>query len=170
MISLLISQAPAGPRPNAALRDFKRVRPYWPASSWPIRIHQVGPPSSRVGPITGAERKAIMQSSPLAHEYDEVVDRDSPGMLQEGRQPLLGGSAVGASKAKRPEGWPTGLHVKLGTEKPKRPCLHSWPRLARPACRHYAPRRHTAHRASPTGQCKRQMPSWRTETGSPTPV
>jgi hypothetical protein len=36
-------------------------------------------------PDTGAERKAIMQSSPLAHEYEEVVDRDSRGMLQEGK-------------------------------------------------------------------------------------
>jgi hypothetical protein len=37
----------------------------------------VKPPNSRVGPITEAERKAVMSASPVRGEYDEVEDRES---------------------------------------------------------------------------------------------
>ncbi|HEY8595592.1 MAG TPA: helicase HerA-like domain-containing protein [Devosiaceae bacterium] len=35
------------------------------------------PPSSRLGPISDAERKALMADSPVAGLYDQTVDRDS---------------------------------------------------------------------------------------------
>ncbi|MGK2921294.1 MAG: helicase HerA-like domain-containing protein [Methyloceanibacter sp.] len=37
----------------------------------------IKPPSSQVGPLTAAERKAVIKESPVAGEYDEVVDRHS---------------------------------------------------------------------------------------------
>ena len=37
----------------------------------------VKPPNSRVGPITDAERKAVINASPVAGEYDETADRES---------------------------------------------------------------------------------------------
>ncbi|MEZ5829269.1 MAG: helicase HerA-like domain-containing protein [Hyphomicrobiales bacterium] len=37
----------------------------------------VKPPNGRVGPITDAERKAVIKASSVAGEYDEVVDRES---------------------------------------------------------------------------------------------
>ena len=37
----------------------------------------IHPPNSRVGPVTDAERKAIITSSPVAGIYDEVEDGES---------------------------------------------------------------------------------------------
>jgi DNA helicase HerA-like ATPase len=37
----------------------------------------IHPPNSRVGPISDAERKAIIEESPVAGVYDEMVDRES---------------------------------------------------------------------------------------------
>jgi DNA helicase HerA-like ATPase len=37
----------------------------------------VRPPNSRVGPISEAERKAVISASPVRGEYDEVEDRES---------------------------------------------------------------------------------------------
>ncbi len=37
----------------------------------------VRPPSSQIGPVTAAERAAVMAASPVAGKYDRVVDRDS---------------------------------------------------------------------------------------------
>ena len=37
----------------------------------------IKPPSSRPGPVTAAERKAIIKESPVAGEYEERLDRKS---------------------------------------------------------------------------------------------
>ena len=37
----------------------------------------IRPPSSQLGPVTPAEREAIMKDSPVAHRYDAVADRES---------------------------------------------------------------------------------------------
>jgi DNA helicase HerA-like ATPase len=37
----------------------------------------IRPPSSRIGPITDAERKKIMDESPVSSQYDRTVDRES---------------------------------------------------------------------------------------------
>ena len=37
----------------------------------------IAPPSARVGPLTPAERQAIIAASPLRGKYDEALDRDS---------------------------------------------------------------------------------------------
>ena len=42
-----------------------------------VELTWVKPPNSRVGPITEAERKAVIDASPMRGEYDEVEDRES---------------------------------------------------------------------------------------------
>jgi DNA helicase HerA-like ATPase len=37
----------------------------------------IRPPSSRLGPLTKAERKGLMQNSPVSGKYDEIEDRES---------------------------------------------------------------------------------------------
>jgi DNA helicase HerA-like ATPase len=37
----------------------------------------IRPPSSRIGPITDAERKKVMDESPVAGQYDKTIDRES---------------------------------------------------------------------------------------------
>lgn len=37
----------------------------------------IAPPHSRIGPITAAERAAILRLSPVAGRYDQIVDRES---------------------------------------------------------------------------------------------
>ncbi|WP_416061096.1 helicase HerA-like domain-containing protein [Pseudooceanicola antarcticus] len=37
----------------------------------------IRPPSSRLGPVTEAERRGVMNISPVAGQYDKAVDRDS---------------------------------------------------------------------------------------------
>ena len=37
----------------------------------------IRPPSSRLGPITKKERKAVIAESPLGARYDTAIDRDS---------------------------------------------------------------------------------------------
>src|SRR4029079_15012594 len=43
----------------------------------PVERCFVAPPRGRIGPATDAERSAVIQASPLAGKYDQVVDRDS---------------------------------------------------------------------------------------------
>ena len=43
----------------------------------PARITLIRPPSSRLGPITPDERRKIIAESPVAGQYDQVVDRES---------------------------------------------------------------------------------------------
>ena len=45
----------------------------------------IRPPSSRLGPVTAAERKALIGDSPLAGEYDKAVDRESAYEMLEKR-------------------------------------------------------------------------------------
>lgn len=45
----------------------------------------IRPPSSQLGPITGAERAAIMQASPMAGKYDVTLDRESAFEILRGR-------------------------------------------------------------------------------------
>jgi DNA helicase HerA-like ATPase len=37
----------------------------------------IAPPRSRIGPVSDAERQAVLERSPVAGKYDEAVDRDS---------------------------------------------------------------------------------------------
>ena len=43
----------------------------------PVERTLIAPPRSRVGPITPAERKVMIDTSPVAGKYDIVVDRES---------------------------------------------------------------------------------------------
>ena len=42
-----------------------------------VELTLVKPPNARVGPITPAERKAVINASPVRGQYDETEDRDS---------------------------------------------------------------------------------------------
>ena len=37
----------------------------------------IRPPAARVGPLTDAERQAVIQASPVAGQYDQTIDRES---------------------------------------------------------------------------------------------
>ncbi|MFY0632884.1 MAG: DUF853 family protein [Vannielia sp.] len=52
----------------------------------------IRPPSSQLGPITEAERKALIATSPVAGKYDAAIDRDSA-------YEMLGKRAAEAAKA-----------------------------------------------------------------------
>ncbi len=43
----------------------------------PVEHVMIRPPASRMGPLTSAERQAILSNSVLAGVYDEPVDRES---------------------------------------------------------------------------------------------
>jgi len=43
----------------------------------PVARILVRPPESRIGPLTGAERKEHLSRSPLKNRYDQAVDRES---------------------------------------------------------------------------------------------
>jgi DNA helicase HerA-like ATPase len=58
----------------------------------------IRPPSSRLGPATDAERKTVMERSPVGSQYDEVIDRKSAyEVLTEKRK------TIAAEKAKADE-------------------------------------------------------------------
>lgn len=46
----------------------------------------IRPPSSRLGPATDAERAAVMKNSPVAGQYDELIDRESAYEILEERE------------------------------------------------------------------------------------
>ena len=56
------------------------------------------PPASRLGPLTAAERQAMIQSSPLLAAYGTAVDRESAYELLRGK-PAAAGRAPGAIPA-----------------------------------------------------------------------
>jgi DNA helicase HerA-like ATPase len=57
----------------------------------------IRPPASRIGPITDAERKKVMDESPVSSQYDKAVDRESAfEMLQ--KKAGAAADAAGQSK------------------------------------------------------------------------
>ena len=60
----------------------------------------VRPPCGRIGPITEAERKAIIAQSPVKGKYDEVLDRESAFEKLEQR---VGNEAAPADAAGTPQ-------------------------------------------------------------------
>lgn len=48
----------------------------------------VAPPQSRIGPLTEAERQALIASSPLLGRYDKPIDRESAYEVLLGRKEL----------------------------------------------------------------------------------
>lgn len=60
----------------------------------------IRPPSSRLGPATDAEREAVMKDSPVAGQYDEVIDRESAYEILERREDQ---AAEAAEKLEREE-------------------------------------------------------------------
>ena len=60
----------------------------------------IRPPSSRLGPASEAERKAVMKDSPVASKYDETIDRESAYEILEKKEAK---AAEAAEKAAREE-------------------------------------------------------------------
>jgi DNA helicase HerA-like ATPase len=61
----------------------------------------VRPPNSRVGPITDAELKAVMQASPVAGVYDKTVDRESASEILQKRSADQASSSASEAEAKQ---------------------------------------------------------------------
>ena len=61
------------------------------------------PPQAQIGPITDAERQAIIKSSLLAGHYEQVIDRESAYEKLKGRT-----DQKQAAAAEQPEGLPSG--------------------------------------------------------------
>jgi DNA helicase HerA-like ATPase len=61
----------------------------------------VHPPNSRVGPITDAELKAVMRTSPVAGVYDETVDRESASEILEKRTSEQAGAKAADAEQKQ---------------------------------------------------------------------
>jgi len=59
----------------------------------------IRPPSSRLGPIDMAERKAVMAGSPVAGLYEEAKDRESAFEILQGRAEKAAEEAEAADKA-----------------------------------------------------------------------
>ncbi len=72
------------------------------------------PPASRIGPVTGDERRATIAASPVAGVYDKVVDRESAYERLKGRAaeaaPAGGTAAPGSSGG----GWMDSIKGSLG--------------------------------------------------------
>ncbi len=64
----------------------------------------IRPPSSRIGPITDAERKAVIKASPVAGVYEETVDRESASEIlqkETSERADAGGDAAAEKEARR---------------------------------------------------------------------
>src|SRR6201996_9504524 len=62
----------------------------------PVERALVRPPTARIGPLTEAERKAVLAASPVKGKYDQAIDRESAfEVLQKGLPPE--GSTAGGS-------------------------------------------------------------------------
>src|SRR5690554_4932810 len=59
----------------------------------------VRPPSSQLGPIDAAVRRAVMQSSPVAGKYDTLIDRESAYEILKARAAAAAGEAAIAEQA-----------------------------------------------------------------------
>ncbi len=70
------------------------------------------PPQAQIGPITDAERKAIIQSSLLAGHYEQVIDRESAYEKLKGRAEQKQAEAAPAQQPAAPSGG--GLGGMLG--------------------------------------------------------
>jgi len=58
----------------------------------------IRPPTSRLGPATAAERKAIVAASPVAGRYDKAVDRESAYEVLQARAAKAAAEAETAEK------------------------------------------------------------------------
>ncbi len=72
------------------------------------------PPESFIGPISDAERKALIENSPVFGKYEDAVDRESAfEVLQKRKGDLLGGSKPGQPGA--PAAEEGGIMDKVGS-------------------------------------------------------
>ncbi|MFG1400607.1 helicase HerA-like domain-containing protein [Xanthobacter sediminis] len=75
----------------------------------------VRPPAARVGPLTPAERAAIMAKSPVGHVYDTAVDRESAFERLQEKADDPAGTPSGETAAPAPSGRGGFLDSVLGT-------------------------------------------------------
>ncbi|MEM9014812.1 MAG: helicase HerA-like domain-containing protein [Pseudomonadota bacterium] len=64
----------------------------------------IRPPSSRMGPITKAERNAILAASPMADKYTETIDRESAYELLKERADVRAAKLEKTAKKKKTDG------------------------------------------------------------------
>ena len=68
----------------------------------------IRPPSSRMGPITDAERQRIMAASPVSSQYDQTVDRESAFEILQKRAEEAARVAEQEARAPKPQDGPRG--------------------------------------------------------------
>jgi DNA helicase HerA-like ATPase len=66
---------------------------------------KIAPPAARVGPVTDAERKAVIQASPLRGKYDDTVDAESAYEMLAKRKQMAEAPAQEASASGGLGGW-----------------------------------------------------------------
>lgn len=59
----------------------------------PVERARIAPPRGRIGPLTAEERKAVVESGPMAGRYDEPLDRESAYEMLGGRATTVSAEA-----------------------------------------------------------------------------
>ncbi len=72
------------------------------------------PPASRIGPVTGDERRATIAASPVAGVYDKVVDRESAYERLKGRATEAAPAGGTAAPGSPGGGWMDSIKGSLG--------------------------------------------------------
>jgi DNA helicase HerA-like ATPase len=67
----------------------------------------IAPPRARIGPVTAAERQAVIERSPVAGKYEQAIDRESAYEHLQGRVEPAASSRPSAAPAERREETPT---------------------------------------------------------------
>ena len=81
--------------------DLKALVSFLEAKGTPSIVERalIAPPQGRVGPLTPAERAALIQQSPLRGKYDEAVDNESAYEMLAQRKHLDSAPAEAASQS-----------------------------------------------------------------------
>jgi len=66
----------------------------------------IAPPRARIGPVTPAERQAVIEGSPIAGKYEEAVDRESAYERLQGRATEAAAPPAKPKKEQAPWGEP----------------------------------------------------------------
>ncbi len=112
----------------------------------------IAPPTSRLGPVTAEERKAIIEHSPVYGRYDDVIDRESAfeklNARAQGQQP----SAPPSTGRVPPSGSPWGLPAGDQPRNAPPPMPRQQPRYSEPPS--YNPRPAPQPAPRPVGRPK----------------
>src|SRR5437588_9126994 len=97
-------------RPSMELGKGEALVSFLEGNGTPAMVDRcmIRPPSARVGPITDAERKALIAKSPLQGKYDEAIDRESAYEVLQKRVHETGSTAAPPAGGSQAEAASTG--------------------------------------------------------------